>query len=219
MLTAFNSGDLPRPRRSATSPSDRSTMPSPAWAEVTMSRRDCASAGLRVGDRGFRRCQPPRTTRPAGRHAGGGSTSGEDRQRRAAPGLMNTDLRPPGPLAPGALRVTALDEPVGEIMQQRRFPTSRASAHRRAAAGAVADHDEPGVDLILPTCVTSGIARAAHGDHIRPFPSCSNCAAASRSSAPQIHPRPGVRQCRGLRQIRASWKVAEDNAFTHSDVQ
>jgi hypothetical protein len=62
---------------------------------------------------------------------------------------VNNDLRPPGPLAPGALRVTALGG-VGEIGRNMTVFEHLGRLLIVDCGVLFPGHDEPGVDLILP---------------------------------------------------------------------
>ncbi len=91
---------------------------------------------------------------------------------------MNSDLRPPNPLAPGALRVTAL----GGISEIGRNMTVFEHLGRLLIIDCgvlFPGHDEPGVDLILPDLrhienrledVEALVLTHAHEDHIGAIP-------------------------------------------------
>ena len=91
---------------------------------------------------------------------------------------MDTDLKPPGPLAPGGLRVTAL----GGISEIGRNMTVFEHLGRLLIVDCgvlFPGHDEPGVDLILPDLrqvedrlddVEALVLTHAHEDHIGAIP-------------------------------------------------
>ncbi len=91
---------------------------------------------------------------------------------------MNDNLRPPGPLAPGALRVTAL----GGISEIGRNMTVFEHLGRLLIVDCgvlFPGHDEPGVDLILPDLrhiedrlddIEALVLTHAHEDHIGAIP-------------------------------------------------
>ncbi|MGV0799847.1 MBL fold metallo-hydrolase, partial [Mycolicibacterium elephantis] len=91
---------------------------------------------------------------------------------------MNEELQPPGPLAPGALRVTAL----GGISEIGRNMTVFEHLGRLLIVDCgvlFPTHDEPGVDLILPDLrlienrldeVEALVLTHAHEDHIGAIP-------------------------------------------------
>ena len=93
-------------------------------------------------------------------------------------GLTNADLRPPGPLAPGALRVTALGG-IGEIGRNMTVFEHLGRLLIIDCGVLFPSHDEPGVDLILPDLrhiadrledVEALVLTHAHEDHIGAIP-------------------------------------------------
>ena len=168
MLSAFTSGDV------ATARKINVTLAPLADAQarlggVTMAKDGLRLQGIDVGDP--RLPQVPATAGPdrgAGRrHAG----------RRGA-AVVNADLKPPGPLAPGGLRVTAL----GGISEIGRNMTVFEHLGRLLIVDCgvlFPGHDEPGVDLILPDLrhiedrlddVEALVLTHAHEDHIGAIP-------------------------------------------------
>ena len=104
---------------------------------------------------------------------------------------MNEELAPPGPLAPGGLRVTAL----GGISEIGRNMTVFEHLGRLLIVDCgvlFPTHDEPGVDLILPDLrliedrlddVEALVLTHAHEDHIGAIRSYSSCGPTFPSSA------------------------------------
>ena len=91
---------------------------------------------------------------------------------------MNDELTPPGPLAPGALRVTALGG-VGEIGRNMAVFEHLGRLLIIDCGVLFPTHDEPGVDLILPDLrhiehrlddVEALVLTHAHEDHIGAIP-------------------------------------------------
>ncbi len=91
---------------------------------------------------------------------------------------MNRDLTPPGPLAPGALRVTALGG-IGEIGRNMTVFEHLGRLLIVDCGVLFPGHDEPGVDLILPDVrhiedrldhVDALLLTHAHEDHIGAIP-------------------------------------------------
>ncbi|WP_167103348.1 ribonuclease J [Mycobacterium sp. DL592] len=91
---------------------------------------------------------------------------------------MNTDLTPPGPLAPGALRVTPLGG-VGEIGRNMMVFEHLGRLLIVDCGALFPTHDEPGVDLILPDIrliehrlddIEALVLTHAHEDHIGAIP-------------------------------------------------
>ncbi|MGK2882768.1 MAG: ribonuclease J [Mycobacterium sp.] len=91
---------------------------------------------------------------------------------------MNTDLTPPGPLAPGALRVTALGG-IGEIGRNMTVFEHLGRLLIIDCGVLFPTHDEPSVDLILPDLrhvegrlddVEALVLTHAHEDHIGAIP-------------------------------------------------
>ncbi len=96
---------------------------------------------------------------------------------RAAP-VNNEELTPPGPLAPGALRVTALGG-IGEIGRNMAVFEYLGKLLVIDCGVLFPTHDEPGVDLILPDLrhiehrlddVEALVLTHAHEDHIGAIP-------------------------------------------------
>ena len=91
---------------------------------------------------------------------------------------MNSDLSPPGPLAPGALRVTALGG-IGEIGRNMTVFEHFGRLLIVDCGVLFPGHDEPGVDLILPDLrhiedrlddIEALVLTHAHEDHIGAIP-------------------------------------------------
>ncbi len=91
---------------------------------------------------------------------------------------VNTDLTPPGPLAPGALRVTPLGG-VGEIGRNMMVFEHLGRLLIVDCGALFPTHDEPGVDLILPDIrliehrlddIEALVLTHAHEDHIGAIP-------------------------------------------------
>ncbi len=91
---------------------------------------------------------------------------------------MNTDLTPPGPLAPGGLRVTALGG-IGEIGRNMTVFEHLGRLLVIDCGVLFPTHDEPGVDLILPDLrhiedrlddIEALVLTHAHEDHIGAIP-------------------------------------------------
>ena len=91
---------------------------------------------------------------------------------------MNHDLRPPGPLAPGALRVTALGG-IGEIGRNMTVFEHLGRLLIIDCGVLFHSHDEPGIDLILPDLrliedrlddIEALVLTHAHEDHIGAIP-------------------------------------------------
>lgn len=91
---------------------------------------------------------------------------------------MNPDLPPPGPLAPGALRVTALGG-IGEIGRNMTVFEHLGRLLIIDCGVLFPSHDEPGVDLILPDLrhienrlddIEALVLTHAHEDHIGAIP-------------------------------------------------
>lgn len=92
--------------------------------------------------------------------------------------MSNDDLRPPGPLAPGALRVTALGG-IGEIGRNMTVFEHLGRLLIVDCGVLFPNHDEPGVDLILPDLrhiedrlhdIEALVLTHAHEDHIGAIP-------------------------------------------------
>ena len=92
--------------------------------------------------------------------------------------MINADLSPPGPLAPGALRVTALGG-IGEIGRNMTVFEHLGRLLIVDCGVLFPGHDEPGVDLILPDLrhiedrlddVEALVLTHAHEDHIGAIP-------------------------------------------------
>jgi len=92
--------------------------------------------------------------------------------------VSNDDLRPPGPLAPGALRVTALGG-IGEIGRNMTVFEHLGRLLIVDCGVLFPNHDEPGVDLILPDLrhiedrlqdIEALVLTHAHEDHIGAIP-------------------------------------------------
>jgi ribonuclease J len=91
---------------------------------------------------------------------------------------MNSDLTPPGPLVPGALRVTALGG-IGEIGRNMTVFEHLGRLLIIDCGVLFPGHDEPGVDLILPDLrhiehrlddIEALVLTHAHEDHIGAIP-------------------------------------------------
>ncbi|HNM84491.1 MAG TPA: ribonuclease J [Mycobacterium sp.] len=91
---------------------------------------------------------------------------------------MDTDLAPPGPLAPGGLRVTALGG-IGEIGRNMTVFEHLGRLLIVDCGVLFPNHDEPGVDLILPDLrhiedrledIEALVLTHAHEDHIGAIP-------------------------------------------------
>ncbi|WP_328354438.1 ribonuclease J [Mycobacterium sp. NBC_00419] len=91
---------------------------------------------------------------------------------------MNAELTPPGPLAPGALRVTPLGG-VGEIGRNMMVFEHLGRLLIVDCGALFPNHDEPGVDLILPDIrliehrlddIEALVLTHAHEDHIGAIP-------------------------------------------------
>src|ERR1700694_858496 len=143
-------------------------------------RRDEA-AGRGDDGQGWPAVAGPRRRRsaaaPGGGHVGAGGGAG-GRHARGRGGSVNPELAPPGPLAPGGLRVTAL----GGISEIGRNMTVFEHLGRLLIIDCgvlFPGHDEPAVDLILPDLrhiddrlddVEALVLTHAHEDHIGAIP-------------------------------------------------
>ena len=115
---------------------------------------------------------------------------------------MNEELKPPGPLAPGGLRVTAL----GGISEIGRNMTVFEHLGRLLIVDCgvlFPTHDEPGVDLILPDLrhvedrlddVEALVLTHAHEDHIGAIPFLLKLRRRHPGRRLEVHARAGGRE-------------------------
>ena len=168
MLSAFTSGDV------ATARKINVTLAPLGAAQVALGGVTMAKAGSAVTGLGCRRS----ATAPGACHPGSDRGVGRRHAGRRGTSVVDTDLKPPGPLAPGGLRVTAL----GGISEIGRNMTVFEHLGRLLIVDCgvlFPGHDEPGVDLILPDLrhvedrlddVEALVLTHAHEDHIGAIP-------------------------------------------------
>ena len=168
MLSAFTSGDVATAREDQRDARAAQRSPGATWW------RDLGQGGTApAGHRSWR----PAAAASAG-HPGTDPGAGRRYARRRGAAVVNEELKPPGPLAPGGLRVTAS----GGISEIGRNMTVFEHLGRLLIVDCgvlFPAHDEPGVDLILPDLrhvedrldeVEALVLTHAHEDHIGAIP-------------------------------------------------
>ena len=214
MLSAFTSGDVATARKINVDARAARTTAQSRLGGVTMAKAGLRLQGIEVGDP--RLPQVPATAGPA-------RGAGRRHARRRGAAVVNTDLKPPGPLAPGGLRVTAL----GGISEIGRNMTVFEHLGRLLIVDCgvlFPGHDEPGVDLILPDLrhvedrlddVEALVLTHAHEDHIGAIPFLLKLRPTSRWSARSSRWRWSRRSAASIASSRCSSKSRRGRQSTH----